>query len=386
MSAPRPTLRYPARMRIVIVGGGIGGLTLAIALQRLGHEPVVLERAPSLQPLGAGLTLQPNALDVYRRLGLADAILEAGAALRGGELRSADGRVLKSLDLADTPGAPSEAAVGIHRGDLLELLGDAAGDVVQWGAPVTDIDVAEPAAILLDVARVGGDAVVGADGIHSAVRQALFGPRAPRYAGYTCWRGVCDHRDDDGLFEAWGRGQRFGAVPIGGGRTYWFATADAPEGGQDDGDPLPSLLTRFAGWAAPVADLLQGTPAGSVLRNDIIDRPPTPRWGRGPVTLLGDAAHPMTPNMGQGAGQSIEDAWVLARCVTEGDDAEAAFRAYESERMPRTRWMVERSESFGKVGQWSHPAACWLRDRAVSLAPASAGRAALLRAVGHRVR
>lgn len=373
-------------MRIVIVGGGIGGLTAAIAVQHFGHEAVVLERSTTGEPLGAGLTVQANAMSVYRRLGLADAVITAGAPLHDGSLRRADGVVLKTMRAADLAAPPKEPSVGIHRADLQRVLLEAAGDVVQTGAEVTDVDLVEPAAILQDVARVGGEAVVGADGIHSAVRDALFGLGPTRYSGYTCWRGVCDWRPQDCGFEAWGRGQRFGVVAVGGGRTYWFATADAPAGGQDPDDVKAALRERFAGWADPVPALLDHTPADAILRHDIVDRPPTDRWGRGPITLLGDAAHPMTPNLGQGACQAIEDAWVLARCLTEGDDVAAALRVYESERQPRTRWFVERSQRFGQLAQWSHPVAAWLRDRALSTMPSSAGAGALARTIGYEVR
>lgn len=372
-------------MRVVIVGAGIGGLTAAVALERLGHEVVVLERAAELRPVGAGLTIQPNAMSVYRRLGLADAVLEAGCRLLGGQLRRSDGTVLQALSFADLPSPPDEPAVGIHRGDLQSLLLDALGGSVRTGAPVTDVDPEEPAAILQEVAREGGDAVVGADGIHSAVRDALWGPSPPRYSGYTCWRGVCAAPSGLGGFEMWGRGQRFGAVEVGGGRTYWFAVANAPEGGSDGDDPEAELAARFAGWAAPVGDLLARTEPGTLLRNDIVDRPPQAAWGRGGVTLLGDAAHAMTPNLGQGACQAIEDAWVLARELTEGDDVGRALRRYEAARQPRTRWFVEQSQRMGRIAQWSHPLAVWARDRAVALAPAGPARRSMQRAIGHVV-
>jgi 2-polyprenyl-6-methoxyphenol hydroxylase-like FAD-dependent oxidoreductase len=373
-------------MDVVIAGAGIGGLCAAVALKHFGHEPVVLEKAAKLSPIGAGLTVQPNAMLVLRRLGLADAVLEAGAVLDGGSLRRADGKVATSLRFSELPNPPQEPAVGIHRADLQRILLDAAGDVVRFGSPVSDVDVEEPAAILQGVAQVGGDVLVGADGIHSAVRTALWGPEAPRYAGYTCWRGICDWVPHELGFEAWGRGARFGAVGIGGGRTYWFATADTAEGGQDPDDVQAALLDRFGTWADPVPELLRRTPSAAIRRNDIIDRPPSPRWGRGATTLLGDAAHAMTPNMGQGACQAIEDAWVLARCLTEGTGPAAALRSYESERQPRTAWFVERSERLGRVAQWSHPLAAWLRDVGVAWTPASAARSGLARTIGYEVR
>ena len=165
--------------------------------------------------------------------------------------------------------------------------------------------------------RAQADVVVGADGLRSAVRASLGIPGEIRYAGYTAWRGIAPFRTAGLLAgETLGCGQRFGLVPIAGDRVYWYATDNVPEGGREESERAKVRLAgMFSRWHAPIPALIEATPAAAILRNDISDRDPVDRWGAGRVTLLGDAAHPMTPNLGQGGCQAIEDALVLARCL-----------------------------------------------------------------------
>jgi 2-polyprenyl-6-methoxyphenol hydroxylase-like FAD-dependent oxidoreductase len=179
-------------------------------------------------------------------------------------------------------------------------------------------------------------------------------------------------RSPDRTTESWGRGERFGIVPIGFGEIYWFAVADAPPNGRDL-DVHRGLMARFAPWHAPIVAIIEATPADRIVRTDICDRPPTTRWHSGRVVLLGDAAHPMTPNLGQGAGQAIEDAVVLDASLASASTIEEALMRYEQRRVTRANGIVLASRRFGAVAQWSHPVAAWIRDRAMSLMPASLG-------------
>ncbi len=218
--------------------------------------------------------------------------------------------------------------------------------------------------------RIRASALIGADGIHSAVRAQLFGERAPRYAGYTCWRGIAELPDPAGpgvMFERWGRGRRFGLVPISATRSYFFATMNAEAGGVDEADPIETLRQLFGEFGEPVQRLLAATPSEAVLRNDIIDLPPLPSWTRGRVTLLGDAAHAMTPNMGQGACQAIEDGVTLAACFD--GSVEDALASYEARRRGRALSFVKRSWTLGRIGQWTSPAAVLLRNAITRLTP-----------------
>jgi 2-polyprenyl-6-methoxyphenol hydroxylase-like FAD-dependent oxidoreductase len=231
-----------------------------------------------------------------------------------------------------------------------------------------------------------GDLLIGADGLNSTVRAGLFGPEKPRYAGYTAWRAVVE--PGRGLlawgtgFESWGRGARFGCVHIGGGRVYWFATRNVPEGEKDGpvgspAGPKAALIGFFGGWHHPIPELIAETEDGAIRRDDLYDREPlASSWGTGRPTLLGDAAHPSTPNLGQGACQVIEDAVVPARCLQEDGSKNAAngvpsaLRRYEDLRWEHVAWIVRRSRTLGRIGQIENPLLCRLRDAALKATPA----------------
>ena len=206
-----------------------------------------------------------------------------------------------------------------------------------------------------------------------------------RLAGYTAWRGIAPFRTSGLLAgETLGRGQRFGLVPIAGDRVYWYATDNVPEGESEDPEQAKTRLTdMFANWHAPIPALIAATEAPAILRNDIYDRDPVDRWGEGRVTLLGDAAHPMTPNLGQGGCQAIEDALLLARCLAEGGVVDASLRRYESLRIPRTRFIVNASRRIGRAFQMESPILCRLRDLAIRMTPASMSYRSLAAIAGY---
>ena len=338
-------------MHAVIVGGGIGGLATAVALDRVGIDSVVLEQAPELEAIGAGLTLSPNAVRALERLGLADAVRSRGA--RGQELlvRNWKGETILEVRLDD----PMEE-IGIHRADLQDVLMDGAGKHrVRLDAKVTGVvvDGDRPRVELADGTTEEADLVVGADGIHSVVRRVILGPEAaPDYAGYVGWRAVVDYDDDlvRGRFaESWGRGDRFGLVPIGGNRLYWFVSERMPKPDVDRPGVKDKLARTFADWHEPIPAVIEETPEDAISGTGIFDRKPVRSWSRGRMTLLGDAAHPMTPNLGQGAGQALEDAVVLAASLRDAETPEAALAAYEQERIRRTSPIVTRSRQLGRV-------------------------------------
>jgi len=338
----------------------------------------VLERAAAIHPAGAGLALQPNAMAVLASLGLDDAVAAAGAALSRAVLLDPSGRSLGPETRFERIFERSTArVVALHRARLHDVLLAAAGDtVVRTGVRVTGYaQTGDRVAVHTDDGTtLDADVLVGADGLHSAVRAQLTGDGPPRYAGYTSWRGVTPAGSvppPDRVTETWGRGERFGVVDIGFGEIYWFAVADAPPGGAD-GDVRAELRARFGRWHAPVPSVLEATPADRIIRTDIYDREPIARWHDGRVVLLGDAAHPMTPNLGQGAAQAIEDAGVLATSLATAATVPLALRTYELARVGRTSTFVRASRRFGDVAQWRHPVAVFARDLAMRLTPESA--------------
>lgn len=363
-------------VRAIVVGGGIGGLTAAIALRRIGVEVVVFERAGELREIGAGISLWVNAMKALERIGLAEAVRETGREEIGGTIRTPDGETLSKIP-ADALEERFGLNVVLRRPDLQRVLLaalDEAGGLMRLGVECLGFwqDGSGVAAYFADGREETGDLLVGADGLNSAIRARLFGDERPRYAGFTAWRGLADLGDgrEEPGFEAWGRGGVFGLVSLGRGCFYWYATKNAPEGQRDAASGRKAeLLERFGSWHEPVPSVIWATKEEDILRNDVYDRESLKRWGEGRVTLLGDAAHPMTPNLGQGACQAIEDAVALAECVRGEENVANALRLYEEQRRRRTADISRRSRLLGRAGQLENPLLCRLRNAAVKAMP-----------------
>jgi 2-polyprenyl-6-methoxyphenol hydroxylase-like FAD-dependent oxidoreductase len=194
------------------------------------------------------------------------------------------------------------------------------------------------------------DAVVGADGVGSVVARHLNGAMPHRYTGYTAWRGVADHSLDPDLSgETMGSGTEFGHVPLGPDHTYWFGTERSPEGRSAPDGELNYLRSKYSDWAHPIPALLAATDPADVLRNDLYDRAEARQWARGCVVLVGDAAHPMRPHLGQGGCQGIEDAAILAHYVEHEDDLPSAFARFAAFRRPRVRSLIRESKLLGEI-------------------------------------
>jgi 2-polyprenyl-6-methoxyphenol hydroxylase-like FAD-dependent oxidoreductase len=379
-------------VRALVVGAGIGGVAAAIALRRAGIECDLFERAPAPREVGAGIVLWGNALAALRAIGAAEGVLAVGEPMRAGELRDARGRVLSRQRVEEWDRDLGEPSVVAHRAELLEgLLASLPGEPPRFGHECVDVRAASDGVELAfaNGNRARGELVIGADGLSSRVRRALGDASPPRYSGYTCWRAIASVAEElvppGYLCETWGRGRRFGWLRIPRGRVYWFATLNAAQG---ELDPSPAaglarLAELYRGWWGPIPTLIAATEPARLLRNDILDRPPRRGLGRGRITLLGDAAHPTTPNVGQGACLALEDAVVLARELA-ARPIEPALRAYERARHARTAEVVRFSWHLGRAGQWTSAFACWLRDRALAATPMAAIRRQHTRYVGFR--
>ncbi len=364
-------------MKAIIIGGGIGGLSTAIALSRAGLTPLIFEQADELREVGAGLTFWTNGLDALAALGAAKGVLAVSSIVSRFEQRTWQGDVLAVLPLAKV--ATKNRAppyICVHRRDLLKqlaLLVDP--ERIHCGnrcLSVTDGPLGVSAQFA-NGREERADILIGADGIHSVIRAALHGNRQPRYAGYTCWRGVAKYQGKalptDVAFEAWGVGKRFATHPVGPGQVFWYATKNGPPAETDGvGGRKADVLDCFRDWFSPIQEIIAAT--DDILRNDIIDRKPISGWGKGRITLLGDAAHPTTPNLGQGACMAIQDAVVLGSCLHQ-TKPEHGLRAYERRRERETARIVKLSWRAGKMGQMENPFACRMRNAMTRLIPSA---------------
>ena len=348
-------MQSQGRLRAIIIGGGIGGITAAIALRRVGIDATVYERAPELREVGSALPLFTNALKALQQLGLSDKIEALGEHANTLSVSTWRGDVL--LDVTNEKHLRELGTVStvVHRAELLALLVETLGlENVHLGAECSGFSQDETGvrARFANGIEAQGDILVGADGLHSTIRSQLFGIIKPAYVGYTCWRGVA-HIDRTGLERyVWGKGYQFGIAPMTKGRAYWFAQKYAPQGEHEKAaGRKQELLDLFHDWHDPVPAVIEATRESDILRNDVYELPHLKRWSSGRVTLLGDAAHAMTPNLGQGGCLAIEDALALASCLAAEHDVGAALKRYEARRVKRTRNVARLAHVMGRAVQ-----------------------------------
>lgn len=346
----------------IVIGAGVGGLAAGLALQRRGWRVEIVERAPALEDVGAGLAVAPNALKALDRLGVGHRLRELAALQGPAGIQRPDGRWISRTDATAAEARYGEPTIIVHRATLVGLLAEALEPgTLRLAVPASDVDPAAGRVVTAD-GPVTADLVVAADGLQSAVRGKLFPTHpAPVYTGVTSWRFVVPPpavRPDPA--ETWGRGLVFGVAGLGDGRVYCYATAPAAAGGRA-GDERAELIRHFGRWHDPIPQLIGA--ADGVIRTDIrcLDRP-LPRFHEGRVALLGDAAHAMTPNLGQGACQAIEDAVVLAARAGDGLDR------YSAERVPRTTAVAAASRRVARLANVANPVVAGLRDSAMTLA------------------
>jgi 2-polyprenyl-6-methoxyphenol hydroxylase-like FAD-dependent oxidoreductase len=377
-----------ASKKVIIIGGGIGGVTAAIALQRAGFDVTVFERAEELREVGSGLPLWTNALRALQKIGLEHVLEALGATVTAGSISTWRGDTLVDLRTEELLKRLGTINAVVHRAELLALLLETLGtDRVHLGAACVGFtqDATGICARFADGQEAHGDVLIGADGLHSVIRAQLFGAAKPKYAGYTCWRGVAHITGLETW--AWGKGNQFGITPMSKGRAYWFAQRYAPEGAKDKAvGRKREVLEMFEDWHDPIPAVVQATAEADILRNDIYESVPLRHWSSGRVTLLGDAAHTMTPNLGQGACQAIEDAVELAECLKAEQDIVSALKVYEKRRITRTKRITLLARLIGKVVQWENPIACRIRNAFIKRTPVSLELKSVLWILDYQVR
>jgi 2-polyprenyl-6-methoxyphenol hydroxylase-like FAD-dependent oxidoreductase len=346
-----------------VVGGGIGGLAAGIALRRAGMDVTVYERAAEIRPIGAGLSIWPNGVRALRALGVDGAVDAPGVSVSSGALRRSDGSLLAEFDPATFVKRYDEPLIGLHRGALHHALVEALGrDRLELGMDVET--VTDGGLRFADGTEIQADLVVGADGLHSGLREEILGDGAPDDSGIVAYRGVGAWGQAVPAGEWWGEQSVAGLLPLAQGEVYWYLA--------HRGDPEPeSIASRVGEYEKPLPEVVAATPLNEVLCHRLYDRAPVESWSRGNATLLGDAAHPMLPFLGQGACAALEDAVALGGAVADSADHEQAINAYEAERIPRAAKLVKGSRQAAKAALMPSAAGRRVRNALVSRVPTS---------------
>lgn len=365
----------------IVAGGGIAGLASALALAQQGWQVTVLERAPELGEVGAGVALARNGVACLRALGFDDdAIGALGVPTRAGGTYDTAGRAILPI-AEDVEGVDMR---GVHRARLhvalLERVRTQGIDVVT-GAEVTAVAPGEPDGPHAVVTAAGraheAELVVAADGVNSAVRTSLVPRSQAVYSGYSSWRAVLPYELDPPVLEQyWGPHAEFGTMPVGVGQTYWYGYVRLPQGTRYL-DEHTAARERFADWCDHVRDVIDATPPDAVMRHDVLHLPGgMPRYAIGRVVATGDAAHAMLPTVGQGVASALEDAIcvgrLIGRPVARGGDLGEALEAYDGARRPRCRGIARTALASAWIGSHLGPALQGLRNTTLRLTPGRA--------------
>lgn len=344
-------------MEGIIIGGGIAGLTAAIALQQAGIETTVYEAAIENKPVGAGISMAPNAMTVLYRLGISKSVEAVGMPMDNLTVTDEQFKPIQLMPQAPMRQQYGFVTTNLHRAALHHvLLEQLPADSVHLGKRFARAEehAGKVTAHFEDGTTATADFLIGADGIHSKVRQQLFPKVTNRYSGQTSWRGVVQFNLPDEYkttsVEAFGGKNRFGFTTIGSGLVYWYAAAVAPANSPvPQGQVKADLTGRFKGFVPLVNQLINATTETQIVQTDINDFATPTQWHQGNICLIGDAAHAMTPNMGQGGCQAIEDAWFLAEAMKQHTEPSKAFEAFTQQRLPKVKFIVDNSYQFGKM-------------------------------------
>ncbi|MDE1497134.1 FAD-dependent monooxygenase [Xenorhabdus bovienii] len=345
----------------LIVGTGVGGLSAAIALKNIGWSAQLFEKSDSLRTSGSGLSVMSNASSAMQKLLGIDLDLKSyGAEIQNFEIRHKSGLLLKRLPMQEISNQQGTPCVCISREKLQQSLLDQLGDTnIAFGKRAVDyVETADGIQLNFDDGTVyHGDILVGADGFHSSIREAIQTKSIIQEAGYICWLALVKYSHPQitqgYVVHYWGSGKRIGIIDIGNGWMYWWGTANMPPHKIKSWQGTNKDITEFyTGWPDIVHDIILSTDSSSIITVDAKDRTFPETWTKGRVTLLGDAAHPMLTSLGQGAGLSIEDAAVLGYLLKNTDDYKKALKKYEAIRQPRARAIVNASRALSEIEQY----------------------------------
>lgn len=363
--------------KIAIIGGGIAGLTTAIALKKLGFDYRVYEAASKIEAVGAGLGLGANAILALKQLGIHEEIIKHGKVLSAFNIINHKEQLISHTDSVKLSQKYGLDNFAIHRYELhAQLLKLVGSENIECNKRVFDIQIKNNKAIIsfIDGSKTEADFVIASDGIHSPVRKQLLPESEPVFAGYTCWRGTVNGGVEnlDAAFEIWGPEGRIGIVPLANNQIYWFACVNTtPNHPEIIGYKSKHIVNHFKTYPTFAKRIIEKTKDHEIIWGDIYDLNPLPRFAFNNILLIGDAAHATTPNMGQGACQAIEDAAVLYNILKKEYDLHAAFALFEEKRLKRTKFIIERSRQIGKIAQLENKTAIYLRNLLLKNIPAS---------------
>ena len=363
---------------IDIIGAGIAGLTMAIALRQKGFPVRIFEKSNQLKHVGAGIILASNAMMIFDKLGCKEEIERKGHILDAMNITDADLELISSMDLKYFETLFGVNTIAIHRGDLQDILLNALEGVeIHLGYELKTIEFKAETMILEfeNAIKESSSMLIGADGLHSKVRDYVSPHSFLRDAKQVCWRGVAEYqlplKYQNSLYEAWGNKARFGFVQISEKEVYWYALKTFKN--QADEHEVSKIDKYFINFNSTIKDLLFSTTIENIHSSRIIDLKPINNWHKGNICLIGDATHAMTPNMGQGACQSIEDAYVLADCLSKYVETDA-FSAYQNIRYKKVNKIVKTSWMVGKIAHVQNFFLIKIRNFVLSKIPTSVSR------------
>lgn len=366
-----------------IIGGGVAGLSMAIAFLDLKKDFLVFEQSTVLKGIGAGFGLAANAMQAFDCLGLRKEVEEIGYYTETYAILDAKGRTLIAPNTQRLSARYNQKNFTVHRADLHRyLVSKLPSERILLGKRLLRFDKTDDAVSLSfeDGTTYRCRYLIVADGVRSIVRQQLLPHAKPRYSGYTCWRATISNRAI-GLrhgSETWGSKGRFGMTPLIHDRIYWYACINAPQNSAVHKNySITDLLRNFSDYHNPIPEILSHTSDEDLLWNDIIDIKPLTRFAFNNILLIGDAAHATTPNMGQGACQALEDVAVLRQEIIRNGSVEKAFKNFETRRLKRTKYITDTSRRIGRAAQYTHPWMIGVRNTMLRLVPAQWTQATL---------
>ncbi|GAA5102313.1 FAD-dependent monooxygenase [Chryseobacterium ginsengisoli] len=355
---------------ISIIGAGIGGLTLGNILKQHNLDFTIYESAPEIKPVGAGIMMAINAMQIFDKLGLKEKIENVGNKINGISITDEKFRLISKTNVLELEKKYNSCNVAIHRAELQRILSENIGfENIKLNHSLSSIHKKENYVLKFENENeVESKIVFGADGIHSKVRNQIFETGKIRNAKQLCWRGLLDfelpEKYHHEAFELWGKGKRFGFVKLSEKKVYWYALIN-----QGKQKRYSNLVDYFYDFDPLVLDILESTLEENIILNEIIDLSSIPTWHSENLCLIGDAAHATTPNMGQGACQAIEDAYIIGKLLENNKDFNVVFDEFQKIRKEKVNYIVNTSWRIGKISQWEN--GNFLRNFLMRLIPES---------------